>query len=124
MHYLLPAYRLRAFGSRYQVRPQGAGIPRIHVFMYSCIREWLSVRKGRQVKMAQVEFDLFISRDEYLKHYQTSGQAQVIVRAVDGRKVQFPASILQRFVLHEGVRGRFVIRFDPQGRFQAIERLR
>jgi hypothetical protein len=37
--------------------------------------------------------------------------------------VQFPAGILQPFVLNDGVHGRFVVFFDAQGRFQSIERL-
>lgn len=74
--------------------------------------------------MAQVEFDLSISREEYLRHYQAQGRVQVTVMALDGRRVRFPAGILQRFVLSDGVRGRFVIHFDVQGRLSSIERLR
>jgi hypothetical protein len=74
--------------------------------------------------MAQVEFDLSISRDEFLKHYRAQGRVQVTVTALDGRRVRFPAGILQRFVLSDGVHGRFVIYFDAQGRLSSIERLR
>ncbi len=73
--------------------------------------------------MAQVEFELAISREEYLRHYQSQGRLQVTVIALDGRRVRFPAGILQPFVLHEGVHGRFVIHFDIQGRFRSIARV-
>ena len=42
--------------------------------------------------------------------------------SVDGRRVHFPANILQRFVSSNGVHGRFCIRFDEKGKYQAIER--
>jgi hypothetical protein len=73
--------------------------------------------------MAQVEFELAISREEYLRHYQSQGRLQVVVTALDGRRVRFPAGILQPFVLHEGVHGRFVIQFDSQGRLCSIDRV-
>lgn len=88
-----------------------------------CDKKGVFLMVNRQGKMAQVEFELSISRDEYLKQYQAAGRAQVVVRAQDGRRVQFPAGILQRFVLDDGVHGRFVVCFDAQGRFQSIERL-
>ncbi|WP_026225219.1 DUF2835 domain-containing protein [Teredinibacter turnerae] len=69
----------------------------------------------------QVEIQLTINADEYLKMYQ--GRANdVVARSVDGRRVRFPARILQRFVTREGVGGAFVITFDDANRFQSIQR--
>ncbi|WP_019605137.1 DUF2835 domain-containing protein [Teredinibacter turnerae] len=69
----------------------------------------------------QVEIQLTINADEYLKMYQ--GRANdVVARSVDGRRVRFPARILQRFVTREGVSGAFVITFDDANRFQSIQR--
>ena len=67
--------------------------------------------------------DMYISAEEYLRYY--NGQVKkVVATAIDGRKVQFPAGVLQRVVTHEGIRGRFAISFSPEGRFEKIERLR
>lgn len=71
--------------------------------------------------MSNVVVDLSISADQYVRHYRAPG-AVVLARSRDGRKVQFPASILQRFVTHAGISGCFDIQFDAQGRFVSIER--
>lgn len=72
--------------------------------------------------MSRIIVDLTISADEYIKHYRVPG-AIVVTRSRDGRRVQFPASILQRFVTHSGIRGSFEIEFDDQGKFTAVQRL-
>ena len=72
--------------------------------------------------MASVVVELSISAEEYLKRYRNPG-AVVISRSRDGRRVQFPANLLQRFVTHSGVSGTFEISFDPQGKFDTIKRL-
>ena len=66
--------------------------------------------------------DLAISADEYLRFYQGSAKL-VSAIAIDGRRVQFPANILQKMVSREGIYGRFIIEFDQSGRFQKIQRL-
>lgn len=71
----------------------------------------------------KIEVELNISRDEYLRYYRSAGALDVVVTARDGRRVRFPARILQPFVLHDGVRGRFRIHFDARGRFLKIERM-
>lgn len=72
--------------------------------------------------MKQIVVDLYISEDEYLRVY--SGQARsVLAYSIDGRRVRFPANILQPFVTHAGIRGRFRIRFNSQGQFEKIEKL-
>lgn len=68
-----------------------------------------------------LEVRLNISAREYLLLYQ--GVARIVsARATDGRRVRFPAAILQRFVTREGIFGLFAITFDAQGRFKAIEK--
>ncbi len=72
--------------------------------------------------MNEIIVDLRISSDEYLKLYR--GQTRVVsTRARDGRRVQFPANILRPWVLHDGIRGCFRIRFSADGKFQDIQRL-
>ena len=72
--------------------------------------------------MAAVVVTLHIAREEYLRVYQ--GQARTVL-AYDhaGRKINFPVSVLQAFVSHDGVHGTFRLTFDEQQRFQGIERL-
>jgi uncharacterized protein DUF2835 len=66
--------------------------------------------------------NLVISAEEYQRLYQGAVK-DVLARAVDGRRVRFPANILRPYVTHEGVRGRFQIIFDDEHRFQSIQRL-
>ncbi|GGO81018.1 hypothetical protein GCM10011348_19050 [Marinobacterium nitratireducens] len=68
--------------------------------------------------------ELNIDRERYLQYYRNGRETQVLAVASDGRRVRFPARILQPFVLHQGVHGRFRIDFDDQGRFRHIVQLR
>lgn len=69
-----------------------------------------------------ITVDLRISADEWLRLYR--GEVlNVSAVSRDGRRVQFPARILQSFVSHGGVRGSFRIDFDQNGKFQQITRL-
>ncbi len=56
--------------------------------------------------MHRYEFDLEISPEEYLEYYR-GVLKQVMVRCSSGETVQFPASLLQPFLLPNGIRGRF-----------------
>lgn len=69
----------------------------------------------------ELRFRLSISADDYLRYYQGSARA-VIARSHDGRRVQFPAGSLRRFVTREGVQGEFALRFD--GHNKLIELVR
>ncbi|MBA4502069.1 DUF2835 domain-containing protein [Marinobacterium marinum] len=72
--------------------------------------------------MNEIVVDLAISADEYLKLYRGAART-VSALARDGRRVRFPAAILSPWVLHDGVRGCFCIRFTAAGRFHDIRRL-
>ncbi|TNF34328.1 MAG: DUF2835 family protein [Gammaproteobacteria bacterium] len=61
--------------------------------------------------MQRMIFQLHITAEQYQRYYQGSAKA-VIVQTEDGRKLQFPANRLQKFVGHEGIHGRFQITFD------------
>ena len=67
--------------------------------------------------------DLSISADEYIKLYQGVAR-DVFVYSRDGRKVRFPAGILQPFVTRKGIKGSFCISFDSDQKFSGIKRLR
>lgn len=72
--------------------------------------------------MQQLMVRLSISADEYIKLYK--GQARVVsTRAVDGRTVRFPASILTPYVTRQGIHGAFIIRFSDEGKFDSIRQL-
>ena len=71
--------------------------------------------------MPSVCIDLQISKDELLRWY--GGEAKVVSAiARDGRRVQFPAKLLQRFVTHSGIQGTFIIEFTQAGQFSDIKR--
>ncbi len=72
--------------------------------------------------MHQIIVDISISPDEWIKLYQGVA-TDVSTKARDGRSVRFPARILSRFYLQDGVRGSFRILFDDSGKFSSIERL-
>jgi hypothetical protein len=72
--------------------------------------------------MNEIIVDLRISSEEYLKVYQAPSRV-VSTRARDGRRVQFPATILRPWLLHDGIRGTFRIRFNDAGKLEDIQRL-
>lgn len=66
--------------------------------------------------------ELDISASEMLAYYR--GQARSVrARATTGQYVQFPASVLQRHITHQGVQGRFLIEFDANHKFIRLEPL-
>ncbi len=73
--------------------------------------------------MAQaIRFRLAISADKYLRFY--AGQARsVVARSHDGRRVQFPAGALRRFVSRDGVHGEFELRFDDDNKLIDLFRI-
>ena len=61
--------------------------------------------------MHSIIVDLDIPADDWLYYYRGSVRSvSAICRA--GKRVQFPASILKKFVTRSGVRGVFQINFD------------
>lgn len=72
--------------------------------------------------MPTIDIELLISADEFIKRYRAPN-AVVIARAGDGRRVQFPANALQRFVTRSGIAGRFRISFDERGKLVGVEPL-
>lgn len=63
-----------------------------------------------------------LSKTQYLSYYQGKIN-QISALAEDGRRVQFPANILRKFVEHDGVRGRFKLSYSSAGKLISIERL-
>ncbi len=70
----------------------------------------------------KVHIVLHISTHEYQEYY--SGVARnVAATASDGRSIKFPANILRPFISHDGIHGEFVIEFDDNNKFVAINKL-
>ena len=72
--------------------------------------------------MNRYEFLLHISPEAYLDYYRGTIR-HVIVRCGSGQTVQFPASLLQRFVAPEGIHGAFVLTCDGHQKCLSLERL-
>lgn len=66
--------------------------------------------------------NLAIEADEFVRLYKGTAR-DVVARATNGQTVRFPANILRPFVTHDGVRGRFKISFNANGKLIAIDRL-
>ena len=77
---------------------------------------------GARGAAGDIIVDLVISADEYLRYYEGTASV-VLVQARDGRTIQFPASMLRRFVDHEGVRGTFLLRCDANNKLISMERV-
>lgn len=71
--------------------------------------------------MPTLSFILSISSQDYLRFYQGTGKT-VVTTSVDGRQVQFPAARLRPFVSHNGVHGRFELKFDHNNKFVSLHR--
>ena len=65
-------------------------------------------------------FSVRISAEEMQRYYAGTARV-VVVRAESGRRLQFSAEHLRRFVSTSGVAGWFEIEYDETGKFQRIE---
>lgn len=72
--------------------------------------------------MRAVTVTISISAQDYLGHYQGAVK-EIVARSSEGQNIRFPSTILQPFVNHDGVHGRFVISFDDKNKFQQIQRV-
>ncbi len=72
--------------------------------------------------MMQYEFELHLSAARFLDYYRGSVR-HIVVRCTTGQNVQFPASLVQKFVSSEGVHGKFVLTCDEKNKCLGLERL-
>jgi len=72
--------------------------------------------------MKQFEFRLNITEQQYLNYYRGSVK-QVIVRSTTGATIQFPASLLTKFVTSGGVQGHFMLTCDEAHKGSEVRRL-
>jgi len=73
-------------------------------------------------RLHSVIFSVAIGPEDWLDYYRHSA-ASVLVTAEDGRRVRFPARLLHRHASRDGVRGRFRLLYDGEGRQRGLERL-
>jgi hypothetical protein len=69
------------------------------------------------------EFRLDLTPEQYVDYYR-GVLRQVIVESTNGQTVQFPASLLQRFLTPEGIRGDFVLTCDASFKSADLQRLK
>jgi hypothetical protein len=72
--------------------------------------------------MNQYAFHLRIFPEQYLDYYRGTVK-NVVVRAASGQTVQFPASLLQRFVATEGIHGDFILTCDENHKCISLQRV-
>jgi hypothetical protein len=71
--------------------------------------------------MNRYTIPLHISSEAYLDYYRGVAR-HVIARCVNGQTVQFPASLLQKFVTPEGIHGSFVLTVDESNKCIDLQR--
>lgn len=71
--------------------------------------------------MHRYEFHLRITPEQYVNYYRGAAR-HVVARCATGQTIQFPASLLQRFVTAEGIRGRFVLTCDERHKVVDLQR--
>jgi len=70
----------------------------------------------------RIVVDLHIPAKEYQKMYAGLASSVYVV-ARDGRKIQFPASLLRKHVRVDGVSGTFEFLLDQNNKVQSFHRL-
>lgn len=68
--------------------------------------------------MKSLIFDLNLPAQEVERYYQGTKTVSALSR--DGKRVEFPANILHKFITRTGISGTFEIFFDDDNRFQSI----
>jgi hypothetical protein len=70
----------------------------------------------------KIRFYVHLSAEKYQAYYQGHANA-VVVRAYDGRTLQFPANVLRPFLTHKGIYGEFEVEIDHNNKLQNIQRV-
>lgn len=72
--------------------------------------------------MKQYELHLSMSAERYLDYYRGTIK-QVVARSTNGEWVQFPASLLTRFVTKSGIDGHFILTCDDDNKNAKLQKL-
>ena len=65
---------------------------------------------------------LDISADQYLRYYSGSAKS-VMAKTTDGLTIRFPANVLQKYLLKDGIKGVFRIVYDEHHRLVSFDRV-
>jgi len=69
-----------------------------------------------------IRFKLNLSYDQFLAVYQGMAKAVSVV-ADDGRRIQFPAGNVQRYLTKTGIQGYFEMELSPQNKLIKLTRI-
>jgi len=72
--------------------------------------------------MNHFEFSISLSAQEYLQYYR-GNVTQAMAKCTDGTTIQFPALRLKSFVTSGGIRGRFILSCDENGKGSEVKRV-
>ena len=70
----------------------------------------------------ELRFQLHIASEEFTRYYRGEAK-EVIVRTENGLTLSLPASAFQAFVSHQGIDGRFVVKFDQNNKLLSLQRV-
>jgi len=70
--------------------------------------------------MPELEVQVNVTPPQVAAYYRGEVRA-VVARASNGQTVQFPLSVLHKFISTDGIQGRFRLVFDAQNKFQRLE---
>lgn len=73
--------------------------------------------------MATVTIDISLPAYQYQEMYSGSKKF-LVAMSRDGRRIQLPLSVFQRFVTHNGIHGTFVVEFDENRKLVDINKVR
>ncbi|WP_181919215.1 DUF2835 domain-containing protein [Alkalilimnicola ehrlichii] len=74
-------------------------------------------------ELQTIRFYLSLTADEIMAYYRGDAES-IVATSDDGRRVSFPARVIRPFVSYSGVQGWFLLRYDAEGRFHSIEKIR
>lgn len=72
--------------------------------------------------MPSAEFSLHLDASEIERYYRGRARS-ILVSSSEGLKLQFPANLILPFVARDGVSGRFILKYDQNGKAQSLRRL-
>ncbi len=72
-------------------------------------------------ELLTAEFDLSITPKEYLKYYQKRVN-WVVVMSTKGLSIRFPANLLSAYITHEGIHGRFILKYSKSGKVSSLNK--
>jgi len=72
--------------------------------------------------MKSYEFQLRISSAQYVQYYRGTVQ-HVVVRCTNGQTIQFPASLLQKYISPGGITGRFLLTSGDDNKGLELQRI-